>query len=97
MEGLALVPIMLAFGISGGLVGRRKGSSFWIWFVISMIPPFIGLLAAIFYRYETDELRRPCPSCGRVLRISDAVCTRCGKDLEWPEFALPPKTAPPVR
>jgi hypothetical protein len=97
VEGLALVSVMLVFGGAGGYIGRRKGSSFWIWFLICAVPPFFGILAALFYRYETDELRRPCPGCGRVLRITDAVCTRCGTDLDWPEFALPPKTAPPVR
>ena len=95
MAGLALIPLALAFGVSGGLVGRRKGSSFWIWFLISAIPPFFGLFAALAYRYETDELRRQCPGCGKVVRLSDAVCTRCGTDLEWPDVAVAPVTAPP--
>jgi hypothetical protein len=95
VEGLALIPIALAFGVWGGFVGRRKGSSFWIWFLVCAIPPFIGLIAALLYRYETDELRRECPTCGKVIRLTDAVCTRCGTDLEWPDVAIAPLTAPP--
>ena len=47
-------------------------------FLISGIVPFFGLLAAVAYRYERDELRRRCPRCGRVTKIYDATCTRCG-------------------
>jgi endogenous inhibitor of DNA gyrase (YacG/DUF329 family) len=97
VAGLALIPLALAFGISGGLVGRRKGSSFWIWFLVSAIPPFFGLFAALAYRYESDELRRQCPTCGKVVRLTDAVCTRCGTDLEWPDVAIAPVTAPPAQ
>lgn len=97
MEGFALIPVMVAFGISGGLVGRRKGSSFWLWFAICAIPPFFGILAALFYRYDSDELRRQCPTCGRVVKLYDAVCMRCGTDLDFPEVAIAPESATPAR
>jgi hypothetical protein len=88
---VAYVTIAVAFGISGGLVGRAKGSSFWLWFVISMVVPFIGLLTAVVYRSEREELRRQCPSCGRVTKIYDALCTRCGTELEFPDVAIAPE------
>jgi uncharacterized OB-fold protein len=47
--------------------------------------PIFGLLAAIFYRYESDEPRRRCPRCGRVTTAYDALCTRCGEELEYPQ------------
>ena len=47
--------------------------------------PVIGLLAAIVYRSERDELRRQCPTCGRVCKLHDALCVRCGTELEFPE------------
>ena len=50
--GGALLVIALSFALAGGIVGRIKGSSFWLWFVISGAVPFIGLLAAICYRSE---------------------------------------------
>jgi hypothetical protein len=96
VAGLALIPLALAFGVSGGLVGRRKGSSFWIWFLVSAVPPFFGLFAALFYRYETDELRRQCPTCGRVCKLYDALCVRCGTELEFPDGAIAPESATPV-
>jgi ribosomal protein S27AE len=90
--GLALIPILLGFGIGTGLVGRKKGSSFAIWFLIGFFAPGIGLVVALLYRWEIDELRRQCPRCGRIVALSDAVCTRCGTDLDWPETAIAPKS-----
>ena len=50
--------------------------------------PFLGLLTAIFYRWDNQELRRECPSCGRVVKLHDAVCMGCGEELEFPEVAI---------
>ena len=85
---MAYVIIAVCFGLAGGFVGRIKGSSFWLWFLISGAVPVLGLLAAILYRFERDELRRQCPNCGRVTKIYDAVCTRCGAELDFPEVAI---------
>jgi hypothetical protein len=76
--------IALFFGLAGGVIGRIKGSSFFVWFLISALFPVIGLAAAIVYRYEIDEPRRACPQCGRVCMAYDALCTRCGAELEFP-------------
>jgi hypothetical protein len=75
---MAYVIIAVCFGLAGGIVGKIKGSSFLLWFLISGLVPFLGLMAAIAYRFERDELRRQCPNCGRVTKIYDALCTRCG-------------------
>ncbi len=84
------VIIALFFGLAGGFVGRMKGSSFFVWFVISAVVPFIGLLAALLYRMDTDEPRRQCPTCGKVCMLHDALCTRCGTELEFPDELLQP-------
>ena len=89
---MAYVIIALCFAISGGVVGRVKGSSFWLWFLISGIVPFFGLLAALAYRYDSEELRRRCPRCRRVTKIYDAICTRCGTELEFPDVAIVPES-----
>ncbi len=88
MQGLGLLVILFFFGLAGGVVGRIKGSSFFMWFLVSFCVPFIGLLAAVCYRWDRDELRRQCPSCGKVIKLHDAVCIRCGEELEFPEVAL---------
>jgi hypothetical protein len=88
---MAYVIIAFCFGLSGGIIGRAKGSSFLLWFLISFAIPFFGLLAAIFYRFESDELRRQCPRCGRVTKLYDAVCMRCGEELEFPDVAIAPE------
>jgi hypothetical protein len=89
---MVYVVIALSFALAGGLVGRLKGSSFFIWFLISGAFPVIGLAAALLYRYDTDELRRRCPTCGHVCMVHDALCTRCGSELEFPDESeiLPP-------
>jgi hypothetical protein len=91
MAGAAYVVICLFFGLAGGFVGRMKGSSFLLWFLISGLVPVFGLLAAVFYRWEDRELRRRCPTCGRVVKLYDAKCMRCGTELEFPAAALPSK------
>jgi hypothetical protein len=93
VDGLGLLVILFFFGLAGGVVGRIKGSSFVLWFLISGLVPFIGLLTAIFYRFENQELRRQCPRCGKVLKLYDAVCVRCGEELEFPDVALASEAA----
>jgi hypothetical protein len=97
MQGLGLLVILFFFGLAGGIVGRIKGSSFFIWFLISFCVPFIGLLTAIFYRYDNRELRRQCPNCGKVLKLYDAVCNSCGEELEFPDVAIAPEAMMPRR
>jgi hypothetical protein len=89
---MAYVTIAFCFGLAGGIVGKIKGSSFILWFLISALVPFFGLLAAIAYRSERNELRRRCPKCGRVTKIYDALCTGCGSELEFPEVAIAPES-----
>jgi hypothetical protein len=78
--------VVLAFfcGLSAGVIGKLKGSSFWIWFLIGLVLPLLGTLAAVFYRSEHEEPLRRCPECNNVVPLHDQVCTRCGRDLEWP-------------
>ena len=94
---MAYVIIAVCFGLAGGIVGRIKGSSFVLWFLISGAVPFFGLLAALAYRFERDELRRQCPNCGRVTKIYDALCTRCGVELDFPETAIAPDSVRLIR
>jgi hypothetical protein len=89
------VTLALGFALAGGIVGRVKGSSFILWFLISGLVPILGLLAAIAYRFESNELRRRCPQCGRVTKIYDALCTRCGAELEFPDTVIAPESWKP--
>ena len=80
---------VLAFfcGLSAGVIGKLKGSSFFIWFLVGLVLPLLGTLAALFYRSERDEPLRECPECGNVVPLHDQVCMRCGCDMDWPEPA----------
>jgi hypothetical protein len=93
VAGSGYLVICLFFGFAGAAVARLKHSSVVLWFLISAAIPFFGLLAAVCYRWEDRELRRRCPECGRVLKIYDALCTRCGTELEFPETAIAPEAA----
>jgi hypothetical protein len=92
---MPFVILCFFFGLAGGVIGKIKGSSFFVWFLISAIPPFIGLIAAVLYRDEYKELYRRCPTCGKVVALHDALCTRCGTELEFPQ-ATPAQPVEPA-
>jgi DNA-directed RNA polymerase subunit RPC12/RpoP len=83
--------VVLAFfcGLSAAVIGKLKGSSFFIWFLVGAVLPLLGTLAAVFYRSEYREPQRRCPECGKVQAVHVQVCTRCGRDLEWPDEVIP--------
>ena len=73
------------FGLATGLIGRAKGSSFFIWFLVgALLPPF-GLIAVILFRREKSEPERRCPRCGTVHKLYVQVCHRCGEDMYLPD------------
>jgi len=80
------------FGVATGIVGRIRGSSFVLWAIVGFVVPVIGLFAALLYRSERDEMRRQCPGCGKIVKLHDAMCMRCGTDLEFPEVAIEPES-----
>ena len=98
MAGGALVAMMVCCGLAGGIIGRIKGSSFWLWAAICCIPPFIGLLAALLYRFETEEPETECPRCGRTVKLYEALCTRCGQELNpgYTGSSAPTVSTPPA-
>ena len=87
MAGGAYVLIATTFAIASGLVGRKKGSSFFIWFLIGGVTLVFGLIAAFLYRVEDDEPERRCPRCGAIEKLYVQVCRRCGEDLYLPDPA----------
>jgi ribosomal protein S27AE len=94
---MAYLIICLFFGLAGGIVGRMKGSSFVLWFLISAIVPVLGLLAALLYRVESNEVRRQCPRCGKLVKLHDQVCMRCGLDMDFPDQAVEPESVAAAR
>ena len=79
--------IAFFFGLATAIIGRAKGSSFFIWFVIGMVIPPLGLIAVILYRVDKDEPERQCPNCHKALKLYVQVCPRCGTDLYLPDPA----------
>lgn len=93
MQGATYIVIALSFALASGIIGRMKGSSFLLWFVIGGLVPVIGLIVALAYRYEIDEPRRSCPRCGRVVKLHDALCLNCGQELDYTDDVIPPESA----
>jgi hypothetical protein len=89
--GLEYLVVAVFCGLSAGVIGKIKGSSFFLWFVVGAVLPIIGTIAALASRWEKAELRRRCEECGNVVPITDQVCRRCGRDLEFPSEAIAPK------
>lgn len=75
------------FAIATGVIGRAKGSSFFIWFLVGFFVPLFGLIAVILYRREKSEPERRCPRCGTVHKLYVQVCHRCGEDMYLPDPA----------
>ena len=75
---MAYLIIALTSGIATGVIGRAKGSSFFIWLLIGACLPLLGLIAVILYRVEKDEPERRCPRCGLDLEMPLVEETRPG-------------------
>ena len=89
---MAYILLCLFSGLAGGFIGKAKGASFWLWFAVSAVLLILGPFAALLSRVERDELRRQCDNCGKVVPLHDAICTRCGNELDWPETAIVPES-----
>ena len=81
---MTYVAICLVSGVVGAGIASRKGSSFPLWFVVSAVIPVLGPVAAVLYRRESETPLRRCPGCGAATRIYDAMCMRCGSELDYP-------------
>jgi hypothetical protein len=77
--------ILFTCGLSAAIVGKWKGSSALLWFLIGFCLPILGTIAAFLYRFERDEPRRSCPECGRTLPVTNQVCFACGAELYHPD------------
>jgi hypothetical protein len=93
VEGGAFIPIVVSSGLAAAVIGKIKGSSFFLWFAVGLVLPFLGILAALLWRWDRYEPKRRCEECGNVVALHDQVCTRCGRDLEWPDEVLIPRRA----
>ena len=52
---MEFVVILFFFGLSAGTIGKIKGSSFLLWFLIGFCLPALGTLTALLWRFEQRE------------------------------------------
>jgi hypothetical protein len=83
--GFEYLFIAFSFGLATAIIGKGKGSSFWLWLIIGTVVPILGLIAVILFRSEKIEPERHCPTCGKTLKLYVQVCPRCGTDLYLPD------------
>lgn len=83
--GFEYLFIALMFALATGIIGKAKGSSFAIWFLVGGVLLIFGLLAVILSRRERDEPERQCPNCHKALKIYVQICPRCGEELYLPD------------
>ena len=79
--------ILGCFGLATGIIGKAKGSYFFVWFLVGFFLPVLGLIAVILYRFEKGEPERRCPRCGAVQKIYVQVSNVCGEELYLPDPA----------
>src|ERR671915_565705 len=72
------VVIALSFGLATAIIGKAKGSSFFIWLAVGTVLPLLGLIAVVLYRSEKTEPERRCPRCGAVHKLYIQVCHEQG-------------------
>ena len=88
-SGFVLYGMAMLYGATGSVYIAQIGESISLRTPApSALVPVGGLLAAVFYRWEDRELRRQCPRCGRVVKLYDAKCMRCGEELAFPETGI---------
>lgn len=85
--GYEYLVIAFLFGLATAIIGKGKGSSFWVWLVVGMVLPILGLITVVLYRSEKNEPERQCPNCSKVLKLYVQVCPRCGAELYLPDPA----------
>jgi len=85
--GFEYLFIAFLFGLATAIIGRAKGSSFWLWLLIGAVLPPLGLIAVVLYHSEKDEPERQCPTCRKAVKLYVQVCPRCGADLYLPDPA----------
>lgn len=83
--GLEYLVIIFFCGLGTAIIGKAKGSSFFIWFLVGAVLPILGLIAVVLYRREKDEPERQCPQCLKAVKLYVQVCPRCGTDLYLPD------------
>ena len=82
--------IVLAFfcGLSAAVIGKLKGSSFWIWFLVGAVLPLLGTIVAIFYRSEHASRGAPAPSAGRCAAPRAGLHPLRARP-DWPDEVIP--------
>ena len=85
---MTFIVIAVVFGICTGWIGRMKGSSFLIWFLIGTVLPVLGLIGVILYRPEHQEpesfgVHVPTASWWLMDRLR-----RLGFRVHWPAWIM---------
>ena len=96
MQGSGLLVILFFFGLAGGVVGRMKGSSFFIWFLVSGLVPFIGLLAAVCTAGRTASCAASAPAAAGWSSSTTPCAPTAAPSSSSPTSRSPPRPIWPL-
>jgi hypothetical protein len=68
-----------------GAIARRKGHTFWKWWLFGVLLFIVALPASIFIK----DWRRHCPHCGKIAPREASVCPHCQREIE--SYTLKPE------
>jgi hypothetical protein len=89
-----LLALLFFCGLSAAVIGKIKGSSFLLWFLVGFCLPILGTVAALLWRWDRREAIGRCGNCGKTVALHDQVCMSCGQELWFPDEAYRREPAP---
>lgn len=86
MAGIIMIAVWFGFGIWAGVIARKKGRSFAVWFVIGLVIGIFGVLIAWAVRPSTAGIARnnlaaglaKCRECKAWIDDDARRCQHCG-------------------
>lgn len=77
---MEIAVIWLVCGIIAAVIGARKGSGCFGFFLGILLGP-LGIIAALV----TKGNRKPCPYCKELMHHDAVVCPHCHRDVPKPD------------
>jgi hypothetical protein len=71
---------MAVLGLAGGIIAKKKGRSFTIWFVLCALFPLLIAVVALSPSKAIKEYTKKCFYCSRFIKEDVRYCEYCGKE-----------------